>query len=551
VSRPEWIGATEAARRLRVKPATLYAYVSRGVLRRRRAPDGRSSLFDPAEVDELARRGRPRRPRNPAELVLESALTTFVDEQPFYRGMPVLSLARDHEFEDVAVLLWTGELPTGGGRMRAPESLAGTAGPSGQRGSQVIAAEPFDWQATPEAIAAGVAAQSGLPAGTLPLERIQVIVPALAATDQVRLQLDPPAVVAAAQSLIAGMVDCLPDAQRLAGTWPYATTPDSIPREATLPDTTLPDPIPRDRTLPDRTLPERTLPERTLPDPIPRDTTPPGTTPPDAARRGHGFADLPPDPPQSEDLPSGVAVSGRSRTDALFTQRTSDRLDWINAGSITARLWSKLSPVDPQPAIFDALRATLVLLADHELAASTLAARVAASVRADPYAVVAAGLGAVGGALHGGASLGAEAMLAEVREPGQAPHVIGDRLRRGERIPGLGHYFYRNGDPRGIFLLALVRDAVAAGDPGVPRGARALAAADAVLAEAHRRRLPEPNIDFALATLVAATEMIKGAGEAIFAVARAAGWIAHALEEYARGTPLRPRAVYIGPTPAR
>jgi citrate synthase len=78
-----------------------------------------------------------------------------------------------------------------------------------------------------------------------------------------------------------------------------------------------------------------------------------------------------------------------------------------------------------------------------------------------------------------------------------------------------------------------------------------LAAADAVLAEARRRRLPEPNIDFALAVLVAATGMIKGAGEAIFAVARAAGWIAHALEEYARNTPLRPRAAYIGPAPVR
>jgi citrate synthase len=218
---------------------------------------------------------------------------------------------------------------------------------------------------------------------------------------------------------------------------------------------------------------------------------------------------------------------------------------------MAARLWPKLSPVDPQPAMLDALRAALVLLADHELAASTLAARVAASVRADPYAVVATGLGAVGGALHGGAALGAEAMLAEVREPGQAPRVIGDRLRRGERIPGLGHFVYRKGDPRGTFLLALLRDAVSAHDPGAPQGPRALAAADAVLAEAHRRRLPEPNIDFALATLVAATGMIKGAGEAIFAVARTAGWIAHALEEYARGTPLRPRAVYIGPAPAR
>jgi citrate synthase len=488
VSGRDWIGATEAARRLSVKPATLYAYVSRGVLRRKRAPDGRSSLFDPAEVDELARRGRPRRPRNPGELILESALTTFVDEEPFYRGMPVLSLARDHAFEDVAVLLWTGKLPAGGNgrRMRVPQSPAGAAEISGRQGSQLTASEVFDWQATPDAIAVAIAAQSALPMDALPLERLQVIVPALAATDQVRLHLEPPAVVTAAQSLIGGMVDCLPHAML------------------------------------------------------------PGAT----------FADLPPAAPSDAVLP-GTAWPAAGPAGAAVAERASGWLDWMGAASMPARLWPKLSPVDPHPAILDALRATLVLLADHELAASTLAARVAASVRADPYAVVAAGLGAVGGALHGGASLGAEAMLAEVSEPGQAPRVIGDRLRRGERIPGLGHFVYRKGDPRGTFLLALLREAVAAHDPGVPqgagapRGARVLAAADAMLAEARRRRLPEPNIDFALAVLVATTGMIKGAGEAIFAVARAAGWIAHALEEYARSTPLRPRAVYLGPAPVR
>jgi citrate synthase len=492
VSGADWIGANEAARRLGVKPATLYAYVSRGVLRRRRAPGGRSSLFDPAEVDALARRGRPRRPRNPAELILESALTTFVDEEPVYRGMPVLTLARDREFEDVAALLWTGDLPAGRNdpTLYVPVSPAMSADNFGHRGSQLIATGAFGWQATPEAIAAAVAAQSGLPADTLPLERLQVIVPALAATDQVRLHLDPPAVVTAAQSVIAGMVDCLPDA-----------------------------------TLPDATVPGATL-------------------------RGATPSDMSPAAAPSDAVPTGMAFHAAESPDATRPSHATGRLR-IERGSITARLWPKLSPADPQLAILDVLRAALVLLADHELAASTLAARVAASVRADPYAVVATGLGAVGGALHGGSSLGAEVMLADVHEPGQASRVIGDRLRRGERIPGLGHFVYRKGDPRGTFLLALLHDAVSAHPPGVPRGPRALAAADAVLAEAHRRRLPEPNIDFALAALVAATGMIKGAGEAIFAVARAAGWIAHALEEYARRTPLRPRAVYVGPSPAR
>ncbi len=101
------------------------------------------------------------------------------------------------------------------------------------------------------------------------------------------------------------------------------------------------------------------------------------------------------------------------------------------------------------------LNAALVLLADHELAASTLAARVAASMRADPYAVVATGLGAMGGALHGGAALGAELMLGSAASPEDAPRVVGDLLRRGERLPGFGHFVYKSGDPRANLLLQL------------------------------------------------------------------------------------------------
>ena len=194
------------------------------------------------------------------------------------------------------------------------------------------------------------------------------------------------------------------------------------------------------------------------------------------------------------------------------------------------------------PELTAALRAALVLLADHELAASTLAARVAASVRADPYAVVATGLGALGGSLHGGASLGAEVMLGSARRPADAARVVGDLLRRGERIPGFGHFVYQTGDPRAVLLLRILRQAA----PGSER----LAVAEAVVAEMRRRALPAPNIEFALAALAGVAGMIPGAGEAVFAVARAAGWLAHALEEYARNMPIRPRGVYTGPPAA-
>jgi citrate synthase len=207
--------------------------------------------------------------------------------------------------------------------------------------------------------------------------------------------------------------------------------------------------------------------------------------------------------------------------------------------SIAERLWPRLTPHPATPALLRTLEAALVLLADHELAASTLAARVAASAKADPYAVVLTGLGVLGGPLHGGASYAAERLLHEVTTPAQAPRVIADRIRRGERIPGFGHSVYKNGDARGGLLLDLVTEAA----PGHDR----LAAARAVLDEVRRRRLPEQNVDFALAAFTEVTGMITGAGEAVFAIARTAGWLAHAMEEYANGSLLRLRAGYIGP----
>ena len=108
-----WIGAAEAAQRLGIKQASLYAYVSRGVLSRRREADGRASMFDADEVEELARKGRPRRTGGPAELVIESELTEITPSTQRYRGYDATGLALRCNFEDVAALLWTGSLPAG------------------------------------------------------------------------------------------------------------------------------------------------------------------------------------------------------------------------------------------------------------------------------------------------------------------------------------------------------------------------------------------------------------------------------------------------------
>jgi citrate synthase len=425
----DWITAAEAADRLGIKQASLYAYVSRGVLGRRREADGRASMFDASEVEALARKGRPRRSASTAELVFESALTEITGSTQRYRGHDATDLALRSSFEDVAMLLWTGSLP---------EPL-GTPDPDGRAMDEQSLLAGRGWYATDEALTAGRAAQAALPPGTLPLERLQVIVPALAATDQFRLHLDVPAVVAAGKALVAGMVGALPEA---------AASADPMPGGSMRP-----------------------------------------------AGAGPGVA---------------------------------------------ARLAPKLCTGPVLPGLVRVLNAALVLVADHELAASTLAARVAASMRADPYAVVATGLGAMGGALHGGAALGAELMLGSASSPADAPRVVGDLLRRGEKLPGFGHFVYKDGDPRADLLLRLVAELA----PESPQ----LAIASAVTDEARRRALPEPNIEFALAVLAQVAGMTRGAGEAIFATGRTAGWLAHALEEYERNIPIRPRSVYTGRT---
>jgi citrate synthase len=131
-----------------------------------------------------------------------------------------------------------------------------------------------------------------------------------------------------------------------------------------------------------------------------------------------------------------------------------------------------------------------------------------------------------------------ETLIAAARGPQDVPRVVGELLRRGEKIPGFGHFVYRSGDPRAVVLLGLVRRAA-------PKSGQ-LAVAEAVLAEVRRKSLLEPNIDFAVATLARVAGMVPGAGEAVFAVARTSGWIAHALEACAGSGPLRPRAVYTG-----
>ncbi|WP_371633688.1 citrate synthase [Streptomyces sp. NBC_01259] len=424
----------ETAERLGVKPETVYAYVSRGQLSSNRAPGGRGSTFDAAEVDTLARRTGRRDPASPAgELSFRTGITLIEGDRYCFRGVDATELARRHTYEEIAEWLWTGELRTGA-HFTAPR----------------------------EALAAARRTVGALPAHCGSTDRLRVAVVAAATADPLRFDLSREAVLGSARSLIPTLVGALP----LVG-----------------------------------------------------------------ADRG-ADADASRDP------------AGDANTDGGANQGTGRSTVAPTDSGLARQLWPKLTERPADEASLDVLDTALGLLIDHDLAASTLAARVAASARAHPYAVVSAGLGVLEGPLHGAASGLAHRMLAEVLERGGAAPVVADHLRTGRRVPGLGHRLYTGEDPRATALFALLAD--------IPRAAPALAAARDVVTTTARHAPLHANVDMALAVLSVSSGMAAEAGETVFAISRTAGWIAHALEEYGeRPLRMRPIGQYTGPRPPR
>ncbi len=210
-----------------------------------------------------------------------------------------------------------------------------------------------------------------------------------------------------------------------------------------------------------------------------------------------------------------------------------------NATRIQDRLWPRLTTRRTNTERRGALNAALALLVDHGMATSTLGARVAASVRADPYSVVLAGLGVVGGALHGAASTAVHELFSDAETASDASDAVGRALRRTGTAPGHGHAVYRSADPRYLALSRLL-DQAWSNDPR-------LSITHAVRDVIASRTEAVPNIDLALGALTFLAGMPANSGEAIFAIARTAGWLAHAIEEYSEA-PLRfrPRARYRG-----
>jgi citrate synthase len=380
----------EAARRLGVKVATLYAYVSRGLLTSHPEPDGRRSLFALAEIEQLAKRRRSGSRVETGLATITTGVTQLRAGGPYYRGRPATELASRMTFEEVAALLWETEVEG-------------------------------DW--TPPDL--------GKCPLTLVSDRMRWALVMCGANDPSRADLSPGAVIRAARRVIAALTSVA-----VPGPGGGGGSGASI-----------------------------------------------------AMRLAQGL--------------TGAAVQ-------LSTGRDAD--EWAAA-----------------------LNAALILMADHELATSTLAVRVAACTRADLYDSLLAGLATLAGPLHGAASQGAYELLVNVERDG-ASRAINALLHRHENLPGFGHKIYKEGDPRFAALWDLARPVLSEQRCELFLEILERAAADGV---------PQPNCDLALAALSWGTGMPPDAGRTIFTVARIAGWTAHYQEELMeRPLRFRTRAVY-------
>ncbi|NOT44331.1 MAG: citrate synthase [Acidobacteria bacterium] len=192
-----------------------------------------------------------------------------------------------------------------------------------------------------------------------------------------------------------------------------------------------------------------------------------------------------------------------------------------------------------------ALDVALTLHADHELNASTFAARVSAATLTDLYSAVVGAIGALKGPLHGGANADVMKMLLELGQDASAERIdafVRAKFARKEKIPGFGHRVYRTEDPRATHLRRMSRDL------GQRAGSTAwfdMSQRIEGLVKAEKKLYP--NVDFYSASTYYALGIPIDLYTPIFAVSRTAGWTAHVLEQYANNRLIRPRAEYTGP----
>lgn len=211
-------------------------------------------------------------------------------------------------------------------------------------------------------------------------------------------------------------------------------------------------------------------------------------------------------------------------------------------------LWM-LGGEEPDPRRVAALEGYLDLLADHGMNASTFVLRIAISTQSDLISAATAALGTLKGPVHGGAPSRVSEMLDAVGTPDRAPGWVSAALGRREVLYGFGHRAYKTEDPRAVVLHALARRVAA------PERLRLAEAVESVALEALRRAHPGArlftNVEYYSAVVLEAIGLPSELFTPTFAVARTAGWTAHALEQASDNRLIRPEVDYVGPPKGR
>ncbi|RXZ84653.1 citrate synthase [Paenibacillaceae bacterium] len=214
--------------------------------------------------------------------------------------------------------------------------------------------------------------------------------------------------------------------------------------------------------------------------------------------------------------------------------------------SIAHNFLYMLTGQDPDEVAVKALDQALVLHADHELNASTFAARVTVATLSDIYSGVTSAIGALKGPLHGGANEAVMVMLEEIGSPANVDAYINEKLENREKIMGFGHRVYKNGDPRAKHLQKMSYELgqltgrtdlyeMSTKIEGIVTGQKGL----------------KPNVDFYSASVYTSLDIARDLFTPIFAISRVSGWTAHILEQYENNRLIRPRAEYVGPVSQR
>jgi len=214
--------------------------------------------------------------------------------------------------------------------------------------------------------------------------------------------------------------------------------------------------------------------------------------------------------------------------------------------SIAHNFLYMLTGEEPESVAVKALDQALVLHADHELNASTFAARVTVATLSDIYSGVTSAIGALKGPLHGGANEAVMVMLEEIGTPANVESYIQAKLNNKEKIMGFGHRVYKNGDPRAKHLQKMSYEL------GKLTGNTELYEMSVKIEEiVTGQKGLKPNVDFYSASVYTTLRIPRDLFTPLFAISRVSGWTAHILEQYENNRLIRPRAEYTGPTDAR